>query len=244
MKNCLILGSNSDLGQALAYKFASEGYNITLASRSVSDYQIRLKHDLSIKFGIPVYVAHFESTNYKLLNNFWDSLECIPDVVISVFGYLGNQDLAMEDFNESYRIINSNYVAQVALINTFIKRIKGKKQAAIIGVSSVAGERGRKSNYIYGSAKAGFTTYLSGLRNDLFNDNIHVMTVLPGFIQTKMLGDLKTPKVLTALPKEVANQIFNAYKTKKNRIYCLPIWRWIMLIIRCIPEFIFKRLSL
>jgi len=244
MKSCLILGSNSDMGQALAYKYASEGYNIVLASRNVNEYQTRLKNDISIKNNVKVSLTQFDGAKFESHATFSEDLEVLPDVVIVVFGYLGDQSKALNDFEETYRIITNNYLGQVSLINKFIQKLNGKKEIAIIGISSVAGDRGRKSNYIYGSAKAAFTTYLSGLRNDMNDKNIKVMTVLPGFVKTKMLGDLKTPNFLTATPQDVANQIFKAYKKQKNIIYVFPIWKYIMCIIKIIPEFKFKKMNL
>jgi short-subunit dehydrogenase len=114
----------------------------------------------------------------------------------------------------------------------------------IIGISSVAGERGRQSNYIYGSAKAGFNAYLSGLRNRLSKRGVHVMTVLPGFINTKMTASLDLPGLLTAQPEEVAEDIYKAFQKKKNFLYTKWFWRWIMLIIKYIPEPVFKRMGL
>jgi short-subunit dehydrogenase len=243
-KYCLILGSNSDIGQALAYKFASNGYAIILASRNIDDYQIRLQQDNSIRHNVAVVAAKFNGSEYDEHDNFWISLPVLPEIVISVFGYLGEQELAMKDFNEAYKIINSNYLGHVSLINSYVQKVRGVKDVTIIGISSVAGERGRKSNYIYGSAKAAFTTYLSGLRNDLFENNIHVMTVIPGFVKTKMLGDLKTHNLLTATPEKVSSSIYEAFHRKRNVVYVYPIWRYIMFIIKSIPEFLFKRMGL
>ena len=104
--------------------------------------------------------------------------------------------------------------------------------------------RGRKSNYIYGSAKAALISYLSGLRNRLSNTDVHVMTVNPGFVNTKMTRDLELPALITAEPIVVAKDIFNAQKKKRDVIYSLWCWRYIMLVIRLIPETIFKRLNL
>lgn len=118
------------------------------------------------------------------------------------------------------------------------------KKGTIIGISSVAGERGRATNVIYCAAKAGFTSYMSGLRNTLFNYNIHVATIIPGFIKTKMLGDLKTPAPLTAQPEEVATAIWNAYAKKQDVVYVKWIWRYVMLVIKNIPEGIFKKLKI
>jgi decaprenylphospho-beta-D-erythro-pentofuranosid-2-ulose 2-reductase len=241
---CLILGSNSDIGQALAYKFASNGYAIILASRNIDDYQIKLQQDITIRHNIDVITVKFNGSEYDEHEVFWSSLPVLPEIVISVFGYLGNQDLAMSDFNESYKIISSNFIGHVSLINKYIQRVRGVKAATIIGISSVAGERGRKSNFIYGSSKAAFTSYLSGLRNDLYKDNIHVITIIPGFVKTKMLGDLKTPKFLTASPDEVADKVLKTFKKKKDLIYIYSIWRYIMYFIKFIPECLFKRMNL
>ena len=113
----------------------------------------------------------------------------------------------------------------------------------LVGFSSVAGERGRSSNYIYGSAKAGFSQYLSGLRSRLEGKGVHVMTVLPGYVFTKMTKSMKLPNFLTAKPDGLATYLIKAIKKKKNIIYYLPIWKIIILIIRFIPEIIFKKLK-
>lgn len=244
-KTCLILGSNSDIGKAIAYEFAKKGYNLILASRSISEYQKRLSSDLSIRHSVIVSNTKFNGINYKEHHSFIKGLLPFPNVIISVFGNLGNQELATKKFEESYNIISTNFIGHVSLLNTCCKEmIDNKVKGTIVGVSSVAGERGRQSNYIYGAAKSGFSTYLSGLRNAMYNKDIHVLTVKPGFVKTKMIEDLKTPKKLTTTPEKVASSIYKAYKKKKNVIYVLPIWKLIMLIIKNIPESIFKKLKL
>ena len=122
--------------------------------------------------------------------------------------------------------------------------MESKRSGNIIALSSVAGDRGRQSNFIYGSAKAGLTAYLSGLRNYLYDKKVHVMTVKPGFMDTKMTEGLPLNPKLTASPKQAAESIYKAYKSQKNVAYVLPIWSIIMLIIKNIPEFIFKKLKL
>ena len=114
----------------------------------------------------------------------------------------------------------------------------------IIGVSSVAGERGRASNYIYGSAKAGFTAFLSGLRNRLRKSGVTVITVKPGYVRTRMTEGLNLPAVLTADPDELARAIRNAHRKKRLVVYYRPIWRLIMFVIRCLPESVFTRMRL
>jgi short-subunit dehydrogenase len=114
----------------------------------------------------------------------------------------------------------------------------------MIGISSVAGERGRQSNYIYGSAKGALSLYLSGLRNRLSRRSVHVMTVLPGFINTKMTAHLDLPEKLTARPEDVARDVYQAYIKNKNIVYSRWFWKWIMWVIKVIPENIFKKLNL
>lgn len=113
----------------------------------------------------------------------------------------------------------------------------------LVGISSVAGERGRAKNYCYGSAKAGFTAFLSGLRQRLAKSGVRVLTVLPGYVRTRMTEGTKLSPLLTAEPEEVATAIYTAIEKKKDVIYVRPIWRWVMVIIRWIPEPVFKRLS-
>ena len=108
----------------------------------------------------------------------------------------------------------------------------------------MAGDRGRQSNYIYGSAKAGLTVFLSGLRNRLARKGVHVMTVKPGFVRTKMTEGLELPGILTAEPEQVAKAVYKGLEKKRNMVYVLWMWRCIMLMIRHIPEFIFKKMGM
>jgi hypothetical protein len=129
-------------------------------------------------------------------------------------------------------------------LNIIANDFEQRRSGVIIGVSSVAGDRGRGSNYMYGSAKAGFTAYLSGLRNRLAKSNVHVITVKPGFVRTRMTEGLPLPGPVTAKPEQVARDVFKAYRGRRNEVYTLWMWRYIMLVIKLIPEAIFKRLNL
>jgi len=148
------------------------------------------------------------------------------------------------DNKNTERIIDINYSKLVPVMNYFAQKFESRRSGTIIGLSSVAGDRGRQSNFIYGSAKAAFTAYLSGLRNYLFEKKVHVMTVKPGFMATKMTEGLPLNPKLTATPKQAAACIYKAFKKQKNVVYVLPVWGVIMMIIRNIPEFIFKKLKL
>lgn len=244
MKNILILGSNSDIGQACAYRFAKEGYNIILATRTVDAHQTNLAADLNIRFEVKVINIYFDALKTDLHDEFYTSLPFSPDIVISVFGSLGKQNQAQNDFKQSRLILDSNLTGNISLLGIVANDMEQRKTGTIICLSSVAGLRGRQSNYLYGTAKAGLTTFLSGLRNRLYSSGVNVITVIPGFMQTKMIDNIPTPGILTATPEEVAQRIWKAFVKKKNVVYVYGRWRWIMLIIRIIPETIFKRLKL
>jgi len=175
---------------------------------------------------------------------FFDGLAVKPDTTICVFGYLGKQQLAETDWKECQRIIMVNYTGAVSILNIVAEYYAQQGKGTIVGISSVAGERGRMSNYFYGSAKAGFTAYLSGLRNRLFHQGVHVLSVQPGFVYTRMTEGMPLPKPLTATPELVAQAVYKATLAKKNVIFVKGWWKWIMLIIRNIPEPIFKKMKL
>lgn len=243
MKWLLLLGARSDMGRAIARRFAKEGFNIILATRDAADIGDDQK-DLETRFGVKTMSVIFDALDFSSHNRF---LAGIPESlagVVCVVGYLGVQRKAEEDFDEAEKIIDTNYTGCVSVLNRIANDFEKKKEGFIIGVSSVAGDRGRQSNYIYGSAKAGFTAYLSGLRNRLAKTNVAVVTVKPGFVYTRMTEGIPLPVMLTAQPEEAAEDIFRAWKRGKDIVYTRWFWRYIMLVIRAIPEKIFKKLSL
>jgi decaprenylphospho-beta-D-erythro-pentofuranosid-2-ulose 2-reductase len=243
MKCVLILGASSDIAKATARQYAQKGYTILLAGRSAETLEPFSK-DLVIRYKIAAKYVAFDAENIGSHTAFYQQLTPVPDIVVCVFGYLGDQEVAQQQWAESNRIIQANYTGAVSILNIVANQMEARKAGVIVGISSVAGERGRQSNYIYGSAKAGFTAYLSGLRNRLTRSGVHVVTVKPGFVDTKMTSGLKLPAPLTAQPAQVASKIVRAVDRKADVVYVLWMWRWIMLIIKCIPEGIFKKLKL
>ena len=239
----LIIGSKSDIAKALADKYAQAGFNLYLAARN-STQQESFATDLKIRHKINVECMDFDVIDYSSHESFYEGLAEKPVGLILVAGYLGDQDTAQTDFEESQRIIDTNYTGLVSLTNIVANDFEHKGEGFIVGVGSVAGDRGRKSNYIYGSAKGALATYLSGLRNRLYEHNVQVLTVKPGFVNTAMTAGMDLPGALTAEPEEVANDIFKAQQAKKNVIFTKWHWRWVMKIITSIPEFLFKRLSI
>ncbi len=243
MSYVLIIGAKSDIAKAVARRYAKEGYNLYLAARD-SNEQEEFANDIHIRTQKDVKCVELDILDYTSHKAFYNALEEKPFGVLSAVGYLGEQNKAQNDFKEAKKIIDTNYTGIVNLFNIIANDFEKRKSGFIIGISSVAGDRGRKSNYIYGSAKAAFTAYLSGLRNRLYIANVHVLTVKPGFVVTKMTEGMDLPKKLTVQPDVVAEDIYKAQQKKKNVVYTKWIWRWVMLIIRAIPEFKFKRMSM
>jgi decaprenylphospho-beta-D-erythro-pentofuranosid-2-ulose 2-reductase len=243
MPTVLILGATSDIGYAIAKKFASEKYSIQLASRN-PDVLKPFQSDLGIRYNIECTVHAFDADQFQTHQSFYNSLPNKPDITVYVIGYMNDNDKVIQNWQETLTTINANYTGAVSILNILASDYAIKREGVIVGISSVAGDRGRQSNYIYGSAKAAFTAYLSGLRNKLFHSNVHVLTVLPGFVNTKMTEHLNLPKILTASPEYVGNAVFKGVIKKKDIIYVKWFWKWIMLIIKMIPESIFKKKKL
>lgn len=242
--NLLILGGNSDIGFAIAREFArKEGANIILASRDTELLKKKAR-DIELRYQVKAQAVYFNATDYESHAEFYEKLDQKPDGVIVAFGFLGEQEKAQRDFQEARRIVETNYIGALSILEVIAADFEIKGSGFIIGISSVAGDRGRQSNYIYGSAKGAFAIYLSGLRNRLSRSNVRVITVLPGFVRTKMTRDLKLQEILMSEPEDVAQDIFRAYRKGRDIIYVKWFWRLIMLSIRLIPENIFKRMRL
>lgn len=242
-KIVLILGGNSDVGKSLARDFSKLGSNIILTSRKEGQLD-SFKSNLEIRYSIKCDVKFFNALDFNSHESFYNNLKKKPDIVISCIGYLDNQEKSENSFEESLKSIQTNFTGLVSVLNIISNDFESRKSGIIVGVSSVAGDRGRGSNYIYGSSKSAFTSYLSGLRNRLFNSGVKVITVKPGFINSKMTKHLDLPKILTASPNDISSDIIKSIKDKKNIIYTKWFWKWIMIIIESIPEFIFKKLKL
>lgn len=240
----LVLGANSEVAEAVARKYAQEEKaNIYLASRDLGLLR-KQACDLEIRYQVKAQPILFDAMEYATHEAFYRSLAPPPDGVLLAFGYLGDQPKAQEDFQEARRIVETNFLGAVSILEIVAQDFASRGHGFIIGLSSVAGERGRQSNYIYGAAKGALSIYLSGLRNRLHQQRVRVITVLPGFIRTKMTEHLDLPEKLMAEPAEVAEDIYIAYKKGKEIIYTKWFWRWIMASIKAIPEKTFKRLKL
>lgn len=235
----LILGGGSDIGLAIARVYASNGYNIFLTARNIKDIAFH-QRELESVYKIKVTLLEFDILKLNSHKFFLESFDKIPENVVCTVGYMGEQIESQKSQDERILVIRTNYEGPVNILSEIANHFEENQSGNIIGISSVAGERGRATNYIYGSSKSGFTTFLSGLRNRLAKKNIHVLTVLPGPVETKMTQGMNLPKFLTSKPDIVAKKIYNAAIQKKNVIYIKSIWRIIMFLIKIIPERIFK----
>ena len=235
----LILGAKSDIGIEIAYQFAKTGYSIQLAARKVSSLE-PIKEKLKTKYNIDVSLHEFDALDTSNHLKFVNDLPALPSIAISTIGVLGKQIENEKNINNAINEIRSNFEGPISILSILANKFEDRGTGTLVGLSSVAGERGRGKNYFYGSAKAGFTAFLSGLRNRLSKKNIHVLTVIPGYVATKMTKEENLPNFLTAKPDKVALDIFKAIMKKKNIIYTPMIWKIIIMFLKIIPENIFK----
>lgn len=239
----LILGARSDIGKAVAHKFAALGHPVQLAARNAASLEAD-KTDMELRYRVAVSLHDFDALALDTHDAFVAALPELPRIAVCAVGLMGEQSENERDVAAAARVMRSNFEGPASILATLANRFEERGSGTIVGISSVAGDRGRATNYVYGSAKAGFTAFLSGLRNRLAKRGVHVVTVLPGFVATQMTEGMDLPAKLTAEPSELAEAIARAVERKKNVIYVRPIWRLIMLIIRTIPERIFKGMKI
>ncbi len=241
----LILGATSTIARAVAEAFAAKEVPLFLASRD-HDELSRLASDLQIRYNVTTYYALFDAQDFASHPTFFQSVlqTCgkLKGVVLAV-GYLGDQKKATQDFSEAETIMERNYTGPCSILNICANYFEEEKQGFIIGLSSVAGDRGRQSNYLYGSAKNGLSTYLEGLRNRLYPSKVRVITIKPGFVDTAMTFG-KKGMFLVASPKEIGKKIVQSLDKSADVVYLPWFWRLIMAMICAIPERFFKRLKL
>lgn len=239
----LVLGGKSDIGRAIARAFAGAGHAVMLAGRGTAAMEAD-RADIELRHRVPVSVHEFDVLETAGHAAFADALPALPEIVVSVVGYMGDQAESEADPEAAAQVMRTNYEGPAAILALFANRFEARGSGVIIGISSVAGDRGRATNYVYGSAKAGFTAFLSGLRNRLARTGVQVITVLPGFVATAMTEGMDLPGKLTAEPEEVAQAVLRAVRKGRDVIYVKPVWWLVMAVIRNIPEGIFKGLKI
>lgn len=242
MKQVLIAGATSGISKALAYHFASKKVNLILAGRDTEELG-RLAADLEIRYGIHSKTIYFDALKEENLSSFFK--RCIQlagdlDGMIVSYGLMYDQKEMERNGSLIREMIDVNFTSAVLLLEEAARYFEKKQKGFICAISSVAGDRGRRSNYIYGASKGAMTVYLQGLRNRLAHSKVNVLTVKPGFVDTKMTYGLLKPTILVASPQKVAASIYKSIMKKKEILYTPWYWFYIMKIIRLIPEKLFK----
>lgn len=237
----LILGARSDIARALARAFAMRGHSLQLAARDPAALE-RDRTDLGIAHGVPVTVHRYDATETGAIEAFFDGLPETPRIVVSAVGLLGDPEVDAADPARAERVIATNFTGPAVALEAAARRLSRLDEpTALIGIGSVAGDRGRARNYVYGSAKAGFAEYLSGMRQRYARSRLHIMTVKPGFVTTAMTDGMDLPALLTTTPDALAGRILRALDRGRMVHYDLP-WLAIMTVIKLLPERLFSRL--
>lgn len=248
MKKIVIFGATSAIASACARLWVTQGNSLFLIGRNkakqqsvLADLRVRGAHDQCIEgvsADLDVLAEH-----ENLLARAEAALGGI-DVILIAHGTLPDQNACEKSVERTLAEIHTNALSAISLLTLAANRLEAQGEGVIAVISSVAGDRGRQSNYVYGAAKGMVTLFLQGLRNRLARKGVTVLTIKPGFVDTPMTAQFEKKGLLWAQPEAVAKGIGKAVAQRRDVVYLPSIWRWIMLIIRHIPEPIFKRLSL
>lgn len=240
-RTLLVVGATSDMGRAIARRFAAEGWALQLAARDPVQLA-REAEDLQARSAAPVSSHHCDVLQADCGLSLLDALDPLPDAAVCLVGDAGGRLESQRDSAAAERLMHTNYIGPALLLAALAKRFAQRGSGVLVGVSSVAGDRGRARNYVYGSAKAGLTAFLSGLRNRLHGSGVQVVTLKPGYVHTRKTAGMDLPRRLTATPEEVAAAVVEAVRKRRDVVYVRPVWCPIMWVVRAIPERLFKRL--
>lgn len=246
-KKIIIFGGASAISQATARLWAKQNARLTLIDRDSAKLDI-VAADLTTRGASDVKTI---ATDLSPLDVHQDLIANIikdapPDIVLFSYGTLGNQSAGQTDFTIAHQELTTNFLSVVSLLTHLVNKIQPANHPTTIAVvSSVAGDRGRASNYIYGTAKGALTIWLAGLRHRLAQEGspLHILTIKPGFVDTPMTKDF-AKGLLWSQPEKIAKDINAAITNKKTTIYTPWFWRYIMLIIKFLPTPIFHKLKL
>jgi short-subunit dehydrogenase len=241
----LILGATSPIARAVAEQYAQQGHAVVLAARDVDEAEA-IASDIRIRFEVDTWAKSFDALDFDEHAEFVSQVEDEAgpvDIALLAFGFMGDQTVSEENFEQAKRVIDVNYTGAASICEALAERMAERGRGSIIGISSVAGERGRKSNYFYGSAKGAFTLYLGGLRNRLAERGVHVMTVKLGFVDTRMTFGMESP-LPVASPEKAGEAIVAAQGRGVDTFYYPRFWAGVMGVIKAIPEKLFKKMSI
>ena len=238
----LILGADSEIAICTIEYLAKNNHNLVLLSRNIKNLK-NLKKKLVSKYKILVEIINLDFNQCHLFKKKINQIKLTPNLLISFLGKVGNSN---EDLSDSTSFINnifSNFIGPAYFIEVFIQEKNiSKKKLTIVGVTSVAGNRGRAKNYLYGSSKAAFTHFLSGIRQKYFNQNVVIKTIILGPVRTK--ASLSNQSRFLSISTDKAAKLVYKSTMNSREIFYSPKWRLILFIISLIPEFIYKKIKL
>ena len=245
LHNVIVIGATSGIAQAISRLLAERHCRLFLVARD-ADKLASVAADLEVRGAEIAGTCHVDladtSTHAEMMSSAWQQLGTVDSAIVA-YGILGDQKEAENHWAEAAAILHVNFTSVASLVTYLANDFEKQGFGQIVGIGSVAGDRGRRTNYIYGAAKAGVATLLEGVRHRLAPKGIAVLLVKPGFVDTPMTAHLpRSP--LFASPSYVAGKIVRAMESCKSTIYVPFFWRPIMWIIRSLPERIFNRLSI
>lgn len=244
-KRVLVLGATSAIAEATVRLLAEGGSALFLAGRNPQ--KLAAVRDDLLTRGASAATAHVvdlddTAAHPALLSEAVSSLGGI-DLALVAHGVLGNQADAEREYAAAEAILRTNFLSTVSLVTWLANYFETERRGAIAVISSVAGDRGRKSNYVYGASKGGLNVFLDGVRNRIDRAGVHVLTIKPGFVATPMTAHL-APNALFARPAQVGRHILRALEKRKDVAYVPPFWGLIMVAVRGIPGRIFKKMNM
>lgn len=236
-KTVLVLGANSDVAKQAILQYAQKNNSIFAASRDLDSLKAFVKHH---KLEDKVSLLFFDAEDFASHQDFYDALPSKPNIVVYAAGFLVQNEKAFGDFNSTFKMMKVNYAGAVSILNIIAFDPSNTNLERIIGLSSLSGVRGRKSNFVYGSTKSAFTQYLAGLRQELASRKIVVNALVIGYIDTKINEGLVLNKNLIMQPDYVAKHIVDA----GSGFIIVPNWKWkvIYTILKYSPEFLVAKL--
>jgi decaprenylphospho-beta-D-erythro-pentofuranosid-2-ulose 2-reductase len=245
VKKILIIGANSAIAEATARIWAQRGDELFLVARNQERLNI-ISNDLKVRGSIKVHGYYMDTNEFDqhlpMINKAFGTLGKI-DVVLIAHGTLSNQKECEHSVELSIQEIKTNALSVVALLTHLANRFEIQRNGTIAVISSVAGDRGRASNYVYGSSKAMVTAFTSGLGQRLYKSGVSVVTIKPGFVDTPMTAEFKKG-LLWAKRVPVAEKIVHAIDTKKSVVYVPVFWRAVMALVKVIPSNLFRKIKL
>jgi decaprenylphospho-beta-D-erythro-pentofuranosid-2-ulose 2-reductase len=245
MKKVLIIGATSAISKHCAQIWATRGDMLYLVARNDKHLKMTAT-DLKVRGAEHVHSHCMDlniTENHSAMLDASDKTMGGIDIVLISYGTLSNQKACESSVKETFAEIKTNALSTISLLTHIANRFEMKKKGTIAVISSVAGDRGRASNYIYGSTKAMITAFTSGLRQRLYKSNVAVVTIKPGFVDTPMTASFKKG-LLWAKPADVAAKIVRAIDKRKDEVYIPAFWWAVMAVIKTIPTKIFKSIRL